>query len=56
MPVNASGFRISSKRPATEAFTGMASQQVADYLATVVRPALEAHAADRTSHEEEVRV
>ena len=39
-----------------EAFTGMASQQVADYLATVVHPALEAHAADRTSSTEEVRV
>jgi len=39
-----------------EAFTGMASQQVADYLATVVRPALEAHASDRTTNEEEVRV
>ena len=31
-------------------------QQVADYLATVVKPALEAHAADRKSSEEEVRV
>ena len=39
-----------------EAFTGMASQQVADYLATVVKPALEAHAADRKSSSEEVRV
>ena len=39
-----------------EAFTGMASQQVADYLATVVRPALEAHTADRKTSEEEVRV